>query len=357
MSQAYLSLPNVHSYAQALRIATETKPIRGRANELIPLGRRSDADQFSIQVNENKDVVLCMHNLPAITYHPNDTLTLHPYNYGGTTRPYWTASCTKFIYSVLRPFVLNASTRSGMLVLDISHVTGTRLVIPAESTRMKLNHADKTIAPVADPQVLSLRLNRAATNNVRKRFGTFYRYLKGMVAVRKQMNDKGEFHVLFDLSEVTAVIPNLLREGGPRQTIIGPCAYVNRDICALSAKPPKMSPIWSTEKGEFIRSAEPFEKWEKAAQEYVQLITPVEDEQTQTDNFYRAFVLLLAQKILGAHLTSKEHLLPVSYISEMADEILFKIHSDEVFERVPTKPGQVPSRRYESWLTRENGRI
>lgn len=363
MSQALSSLPSVHSYAQALRIATETKPIRGRSRELIPLGRRSNADQFNIQVHANKDVVLRIHNTPCITYHPDETITLHPYGFGGRITPCWTNSCARFIHEVLYPFVLSASTRNNMLILDTSHITGGgRLVVPPQPTRFSFDQAMKAIDPITPLRLTSLRINRTAANNVRKRFGKFYRYMKGMIGVRKHLHvETNVEYISFHLDEATAVIPNLLIERGdaPLTNSLARSqhpnfAYINRELPCLSVKPPKLV----TNRFPHRYDPKPYEEWRAIADEYVRLITPTGDEEQETLNFSRAFSLLLAQRIQNSHLSIKgEHSMEVRDVQATADEILFKIFSEEVFEHAETKPGQLPSKKYETWVTREEGRL
>lgn len=367
MSRAFSSLPSVHSYAQALRIATQTKPIRGRSSEIIPLGRRSDADQFNIQVHANKDVVLRIHNTPAITYHPDETITLHPYSYGGNyagrIEPQWTSCITRFIHEVLHPFVLSVGIRNKMLFLDTSHTAGSRLVVPPQPTRFTLDQAMKAIDPITPLRLTSLRINRTAANNVRKRFGKFYRYMKGMIGVRKQLHvETNAEYITFHIDEAVAVIPDLLVPRDSSANANHPLsahrnpnfAYINRELPCLSAKPPKLV----TNRFPHRYDPKPYEGWRAAADEYVRLITPTEDEEQTALNFSRAFSLLLAQRIQNSHLSIKgEHSMDVRDVQATADEILFKIFSEEVFEHVETKPGQIPSKKYDTWVTREEGRI
>ena len=81
--------------------------------------------------------------------------------------------------------------------------------------------------------------------------------------------------------------------------------------------------------------------------------TPADDPE-QHEKFRQAFVWL-AFYTFGAWEANHKHtiMVEVDAFGKAMDEIIFKYHSEEVFERVPAKHGAIPNLKYEAWVTRE----
>jgi hypothetical protein len=77
-------VPRVHSYAEALRIHSNTKPLRGRAEEIRPLGNRRDADTYWIRKHGDA-IELVLYKTPVITFEPDGDVVLFVDSYNSVS--------------------------------------------------------------------------------------------------------------------------------------------------------------------------------------------------------------------------------------------------------------------------------
>jgi len=118
-------------------------------------------------------------------------------------------------------------------------------------------------------------------------------------------------------------------------------------------KPPRISFSYSSNDGLF-KSGEPFQEWLTVTEELLALASTPSTDPNQTENFYKAFVWLAFYDANNSYRTKQDLTVRADDFGKTMDEIIFKYHSDEVFERVPTKPNTIPSMKYEKWVTRES---
>jgi hypothetical protein len=77
----------------------------------------------------------------------------------------------------------------------------------------------------------------------------------------------------------------------------------------------------------------------------------------KVDNYYRMTLTLLALSMPYMHNrpeVGKDMLvdIPVSAVERMLDKVMLQWHSDEMIERRPLKPNQLPNDKYESYITK-----
>jgi hypothetical protein len=80
-------------------------------------------------------------------------------------------------------------------------------------------------------------------------------------------------------------------------------------------------------------------------------------EDGKTDNYYRMTLTLLALSMPYTHRNPKvgDDMLvdiSVSAVERMLDKVMLQWHSDEMIERRPLKPNQLPNDKYESYVTK-----
>ena len=68
-------VPQVRSYEQALSIFSNSRPVRGRAEEVRPLGDRRDADTYRVRKN-GEAIELVLYKTPVITFTPDGEVSL-----------------------------------------------------------------------------------------------------------------------------------------------------------------------------------------------------------------------------------------------------------------------------------------
>lgn len=377
---SYGYIPFLDNHAEALKVFDTTTPIRGSDPVRVPLGRRQDSNKFEIRKAENGDILLALYGHTGIVFHqPTDsnTGTLTIGDPSGKRVWRWSSCDSYFILSVLGRYIKNARTDRGRLVLetrdDQKFVLESKgnLTLAYNKSTLKLTPAD-----TEQPTHYTHRLNRQATNNVRARYGEFYRYMKGMIGVRKELKVNQyfnyrdqenvideEFVIRVSEQEQLGVVPQVEQaldwRGKPLQAknrILDPdCPMNERNPVE---KPAKLTLRYEEDpdspEGRYrqIESGEMYDKWVASAQAFLSLITTPADDPDQHEKFRQAFVWLAR---FASHRTYRveEFAISVGAVQRTIDEIIFKWHSEEVIERVPAKPNTVPSGKYLKWVTRE----
>lgn len=386
---SYTRLPAVNNYEDALA-RTSVAPIKGSEPLSYPLGERRYHRSFGIRIVGDEaskptrstyrpaptaaagDVELLLFGFPVITFHVGSrhsgTLTL-------MTDRYWGASDCRFILELLYGYIADASTSKRRLVLKMR--SGERLVVAhGKSLTLNLNASDRTLTPVTPEAVehTVLRLNRAKANAIRAEYGEFFRYLKGMVGVRKYQLDVDEYPYLSSMygsdtylvkltaDELTGVVPTEpvepvvgLRSSAPLTNVRFARRYASFGIVG---KPPRRVQRYVYDevdnKTTIIPDGRPYLQWLRNTQEFLALCKTPADNVDQFERFRQAFVWLAFYTQPTSARPDRDIVVEAPMFSERLNEIIFKYHSEEVFDRVPAKPGSVPSTKYDKWVTRDD---
>lgn len=392
---SYTRLPAVNNYEDALA-RTSVAPIKGSEPLSYPLGERRYHRSFGIRIVGDEaskpkrstyhpaptasdgDVELLLFGFPVITFHAGSrhsgTLTLMP----DTS---WGASDCRFILELLYGYIADARTSRRRLVLKMR--SGERLVVAhGKSLTLRLNAADRTLTPVAPEAVehTVLRLNRTKANAIRAEYGEFFRYLKGMVGVRKyqymvdsqtfpylsrmdrELRDQPLYLVKLTAEELTGVVPTEPVEPAAGLRSIVPLTNVRfaRRYASfgLIGKPPRRVKRYTydevTQETKTFPDGRPYLEWLRNTQEFLALCKTPADNDDQFEKFRQAFVWLAFYTQPTSARPDRDIVVEAPMFSERLNEIIFKYHSEEVFERVPAKPGSVPSTKYDKWVTRDD---
>lgn len=396
---SYERLPGIANYMTAKTRLSVTQPLRatGKKTEDTPTYKRyplsstrrdtqfliravgdaaSDLSSANYEYKsapgaKDGDIELLLYRQPVITFHKTPDyskgqgeFTLHPGWYGQ-----WSSADCYFISSILYRYFSGVRTTRGHLVLS-TH-TGERYTVkPKTDMRFKYDEAARTVTPVQDEVPTTLRLNRKATNIVRARYGEFYRYMKGMVGVRKEQIE----HKYYDYrTQTTVIVPEMKvtipaeewqsvvemydvpQNPGVRQAVkkLPMPRYMEHNPMH---KPAKLSSHHrynpATNYWEAATDKVGYKGWLTATEELITLASSPNTDPDQHEKFHKAFVLL-AFYVLGGKAGDQPLVVEPKELSQAADTIIFKYHSEEVFERVPVKDGAMPNLKYESWVTRE----
>jgi hypothetical protein len=287
---------------------------------------------------------------------------------------------------VLGRYIKNARTDRGRLVLEtrddqkfvLESKGNLTLTYTIGNADQSIYNRTRTLTPAdtEQPTHYTYRLNRQATNNVRARYGEFYRYMKGMIGVRKELKVSQYFNyrdhenvideeyiIRVSEQEQLGVIPQVEQTHDWRGNTLQAKHTIPDPECPMNERNPVEKPAKLTLKYEQdpdcpegrykqVESGELYGKWVAATQEFLSLITTPADDPDQHEKFRQAFVWLAR---FASHRTYRieEFAISVGAVQKTIDEIIFKWHSEEVIERVPAKPNTVPSGKYLKWVTRE----
>jgi hypothetical protein len=386
---SYSHLPYLSTHAEALDRFNKTTPIRGSNPVRFPLGRRSDSNKFTIDHNPTTgDVVLSIYSQPLITFHADNTVTIGVPN-PSIRRYRWSSCDSYFIAGVLGRYIKNVRTDMGRLVIEARD--GQKFVLPNNASMRFTYTIDNTDQPIYNrtftltplPESLPVlyvpKINRKTANEVRARYGDFYRYMKGMIGVRKQTytdnyydykNDEEVVdtydRIEFAEEEIVAVVPTTNTHSRKLPLLIN--LQFDQEHPTLTRnpldKPAITTPVYvrneATDTWEQVDSREPYDAWLAATQAFLTKVrghgidkdgNPLDE----TESFYQAFVYLahFAQQGNRRFLGPENFSLDPKQISRAMDEIIFKWHSEEVIEVVPAKEGTVPTAKYLKWVTRD----
>jgi hypothetical protein len=313
-----MNVPRVQWYADALEIYERVKPIRGRDPEIRPLGSRRDADTYSIR-KSGDDVELVLYTTPVVTFKPDGNVELR-------TAGWSTVSTRQFIRQVL-----GISTH-GEIKESIVTIGGNKYILPTDGECMtvRMNDKDQWCLASAVKTNFDWKLNRKASNNVRKRYAEFIDYLDGVSKLRRDM----------DNDEITVSYAEYAEAFGEQEkkTYNGDDTYKCVDLTRYTNSIHKHLPIWR--KNDYV-------SYEDAANAFLKLITS-----GAHDDFYKASLILFAVANGGnMELWPSRRVYAYSRsVSNKLNEVLYKYHSDEVFDRVELPEGKLPKGKYKNWV-------
>ena len=386
---SFRRLPYLKSYEylhEHLRNTAPLKKVKGSLDYTIyPLRERNKGRQFSMRMvgdaaskpvgrwyeqaptAKEGDIEVILYSSPVITFHKPDedgaeyiTLFMGAY-------PRWSMSDAVFIQETLGTFVKGASTNRGRMVIDLYQ--GEKVVIPRKGyvrLRIQRTTPNDLLVPVQEgaTQLMTLRIKRKEANEVRARYGEFYRYVKGMVNVRKELHERGYYD--YRNSEEVIETQYLVKLTGEEMTSVVPTEDSGSGEMRFAQqytrnpahiKPPKQMKKYRfndfNNTHEEYFTTEDYEQWKANVEEFLTFVRNGADH----ESMYKGFVWLAFYARLRAmrYMHKVDNMMAVEDedFAKTLDEIVFKYHSDEVFERVPAKPNTVPSNKYEAWITRE----
>ena len=348
-------LPRIRNHADAKARLKKTKPIRGRTptnnkwggtvNACTPLGRREDIDTYSIREGENGNIELICYTRAVITYTPDNKIILTPHFMG--------------------------LMESGMIgrVLDIPAwldrkkigiiLDGERHVLKQNGS-LTLSCEGECLSVLEKDVVYSHYVNRKASNIVRAQYSGFLKYFGGFLSLRKDVEGRDIRMSMMEIAD------NIGYEYSERGVWLGGKSQGRTEQVWLpsfeSVKHIEFKPQGyrclslvhkeSTEDAETTWSA-----YSKQCKSFFAAISNDQAEEGKVDNYYRTTLTLLALSMPYTHrkpLAGEDMVvdIPVSAVERMLDKIMMQWHSDEMIEKRPLKPNQLPNDKYESYVTK-----
>jgi len=283
------------TYADAKYVHDKTKPIRGRSPDIRPLGQRRDADTYSVRMHgENVEFVL--YKTPVVTYLPNGDVMVK-------TDGWSSISTHQFICQVLG-ISCYGSRRSTVMEARSAEGDVHKYIIPKDKG-ITMIHAGGNWRITQFNTVYEYRLNRKAANAVRKKYGDFLRYIKGMVNLRSEMVEPHRWARRQKPYAVITVTGNEIR---------GSTLRVN-DL------------VWGL----------------------MELIKLEQPEETRHENHNAALAMVLRhcnQNQYGQDAAK----VPAEEVLGLIDELLLRAHAQEILVWTELKTGQVPTGKYKGWM-------
>jgi hypothetical protein len=340
-------LPYIRSYATAKGTYERVAPIRGDENNRRPLAKRSDKYMHISKVQKNADEVYICHcyDKPMVTYYPDDTVEINE-------APHCTAYTREFygqLLSGMRVYVINSKT-----VMQLKGSKDKYVIAKGNTIRLKHDYIKNTWEVVQAEGALEWTLNKAKANIVRRPYAEFLGYYKGMTSL---LNEAVDFDVKYarhynkpdadtpfiTKHEVVLPMPTLVSMFGVNTTTFGGETLNTTEI-------DKASNTWVPHWGDKDKCAELIGNTKAKQQEVLALMRSDQPEDTKSDNFYKAALMMLMQGMSYVSVKKDTVKIATSTARKKADEFILRMHKDEVLEEKRMPMGKVSSTNYHTWF-------
>ena len=314
-------LERLRDFREAELFYNSVVPIRGRAEDVRPLGARRDADKYRIVKCGNEDKGIEYHavlyNTGCVRFLPNGEIVI-------STGGFNTALTMSFIAEVLG---IGAGRQRGTNVFRISGEN----YITKGAEEVRLRHiGNGQFEIISENKHFQYVINRTGANSVRRRSADFRGYLRGFVSLRTQEVDKyyaAQNLVCIPVSEFTALFGTLDRPDW-------------KDSVVQFVDHTKWMALTQKERA--------YEQFKESSGYLDSLVTSGD-----TSKYYEAAMILAAAasttSYMRADMDNMMYMLP-DELENKLDESQFKLYSKEVFTLVELPQGKVPNPKYESWV-------
>jgi|LakMenEpi03Aug12_release.lakeMendotaPanAssembly.Ray.scaffolds.fasta_scaffold02765_6 hypothetical protein len=348
-------LPIVRSHADAMARLKKTKPIRGRTPETrdkydrdnptpcIPLGRREDIDIYSIREGEGGNIELLSYRSPLLTFTPDNKIIITP-KYMGLME-------SGMIGRVLDIPAWLDRKKVGIIVDAERHVL-------KQNGSLTLSCEGECLSVDSKETIYSYYVNRKASNIVRSQYSGFMKYFGGFLSLRKDVEGRD---IRMSMMEIADCIGYEYKEqtawrgikASGKETVWKP----DLDSVKLIEFKPQGYRCLSL----LHDDANPEETlWSAYSKQCKSFFAAIRDDQLEdgkVDNYYRITLTLLGMAMPYIHRAPKEGEdvvvdISVSAVERMLDKIMMQWHSDEMIEKRPLKPNQLPNDKYEAYITK-----
>jgi len=354
-------LPRIRNHADAKARLKKTKPIRGRTPETdrhgrssptpcIPLGRREDIDIYSIREGENGNIELLNYRSPLLTFTPDDKIIITP-KYTGLME-------SGMIGRVLDIPAWLDRKKVGIILGGERHVL-------KQNGSLTLSCEGGCLSVLEKDVVYSHYVNRKASNIVRAQYSGFLKYFGGFLSLRKDVEGRD---IRMSMMEIADCIGYEYSErgvwqGGRNQGRTEQVWQPALESVKLMEFKPQGYRCLGLVRNSAVGGdkANPEETlWSAYTRQCKSFFAAISDDQAEegkVDNYYRTTLTLLALSMPYTHrkpLAGEDMIvdIPVSAVERMLDKIMMQWHSDEMIEKRPLKPNQLPNDKYESYVTK-----
>jgi len=342
---SYNSIRPLDNYDKALTFVSNTRPIRG-VNR-VPLGERRYHTAFDVLKN-GEDVVCRLWDRPIVVFKPDGKIAITTgINTDGRVRAGASVDEAYFIANVLYKY-LSPRPGADMVRRKVRLKLGddTNLILEPGKTLELVPDENGRLRVVGDARLEGWQLKRSATNNVRKRYGEFYRYLKGISSLRAD-NVRVGYQAYPDVIAIT-------------QDEMSGIVHLRRRFL-LEKAPMGPAVEWEWDHKTKIRKEIMVDRYAEWLANVESFLTFVSDtSENKHNSYYKAFLMVAYNAYFHAYsgpsgnggVRETIYMCQRKDMLKTLDEILFKYYSQEVFDRVKLKVGQAPNNAYESWVNR-----
>jgi hypothetical protein len=316
-------VPRTTNYKDAKRLFDSTKPIKGRADNKKPLGRRKDVDSYWIRENNENGVAMVQYmcyRTPVVSYYEDGRIKIDNANYN-------TQTTNAFIYYALG---LRCDGKGGYTNVHISGKTyqltpdnNNILWVKEEGENYKHIVLDKERFTHAAQ--FNYRINRKKANNVRAKYAEFIEYFKAFLALR---DDDGV--ISFEYGELVELFGEVENQWGSK-------VIQNGDLKTCMRRAGETR--WGNKEGYHAM-------YLASGTRIIQLITS-----TNHADFYKAAMTFVAgERVYFGDRVQTKSKVSTSKPEKDFNEFLMRWHAEDVLDKFELEAGVVPTGKYKDWL-------
>ena len=313
--QSVTYVPQVWTYAQAKRTYDRSVPIRGRAAEFRPLGRRRDVDTYWCRMKQDgsEDIQFMLYQTAVLTFKKYGDVVVQ-------TNGYSTQSTHEFIGHVL-PMVSCRGQRNNTVI----EIRENKFIVP-KNQAMTLRMADGVWTVPEPIDSYEYRLDRKAAKDVRAKYKDFYTYVNSMVKIRSVIQEP----------------PRWAQSQTPYPAIqFNPQEFI--DMLGYELH------LATGEK----RVKRTFVNIHERKVELDFYISGNQPAEVRNDNFYTAFLGMAMDEHNyweTYHKSERPMQIRAKLILERIDEQILRAHAKDVLVWTRLAQGVVPNGKYEGWI-------
>jgi hypothetical protein len=325
-----MRVPRIHSYAEALKKYDNTKPMRGRSDDVRPLGERRDADTYSIRKNVWTNAIeMVLYRTPVVTFTTEDEVKIK----FGT----WSSASTcQFIDRILTSVRCNRVR--GDVVMHFAD--NSKAIVRDHEELVLVRDKDGRWLPKVKQTLYDYRVSRREANAVRKSVSQFRDYMAGVAKLKEErVTSYG-----MDFSIVKTTYGELIEVFGQDETNNGKYRPNVQGWDKLTEKPKYWQDktlAWQT--------------YRERVEKFFELVRNDQDDNARHQNYWIAFNVLLVQEqsLHWSDSMERQITLGVDQFNKVLEKILFKMFSDKVFDKVALPEGKVPTGKYDDYVKTE----
>ena len=313
--QSIKHVPRVSTYKHAKKIYDEAVPIRGRAAEFRPLGRRRDVDTYWCRMKQDgsEDIQFMLYQTAVLTFKKDGDVVVQ-------TNGYSTQSTHEFIGHVL-PMVSCRGQRNNTVI----EIRENKFIVP-KNQAMTLRMADGVWTVPEPIDSYEYKLDRTAAKVVRAKYKDFYTYVNSMVKIRSVIQEPPQW--------ARSQTPYPAIEFNPQEFI---------DMLGYELH------LATGEK----RVKRTFVNIHERKVELDFYISGDQPAEVRNDNFYAAFLGMALDEHNyweTYHKSERPMRIRAKLILERIDEQILRAHAKDVLVWTRLAQGVVPNGKYEGWI-------
>jgi len=184
-------IPYIATYEEALKRYENAKPIRGRKDEIRPLGHRNRVDSYTIRKNVEGGIECVLWNTPVVTFNVDGTIKINNYTYNTVSTCNFISEVLRGVHATLHDFKIHVNFRRNVVAThngEVTYIEGASNMngfVLDNKEGLLIRETPNNCYEVLNANPAKVHyVKRKATNAYLKMYEDFRTYMLGNVKVR-----------------------------------------------------------------------------------------------------------------------------------------------------------------------------